>query len=126
MARLDSVTEEPYKTPYYANIIKALDDGNEGLDAELLGKVVLDDFWKGFQAYLDKLSWREVRLCVSWKRCGLMSFADRDEGALFLSLDECASYIRFVNACSSASLHGCVGRVWRLSWSRKKCGAVCC
>jgi hypothetical protein len=26
--------------------------------------LVLDDFWKGFQAYLDKLAWRETRLCV--------------------------------------------------------------
>lgn len=29
-----------------------------------LGRLILDDFWKGFQAYLDKLAWRETRLCV--------------------------------------------------------------
>lgn len=25
---------------------------------------MLEDFWKGFQAFLDKLAWRETRLCV--------------------------------------------------------------
>ena len=29
-----------------------------------LGKQVLEDFWKGFQAFLDKLAWREIRFCV--------------------------------------------------------------
>lgn len=29
-----------------------------------LGKLVLEDFWKGFQGYLDKLAWRDIRLCV--------------------------------------------------------------
>jgi nuclear cap-binding protein subunit 1 len=26
----------------------------------------LEDFWKGFQGYLDQLAWREIRLCVRW------------------------------------------------------------
>lgn len=34
-------------------------------DGPSLGKQILEDFWKGFQAYLDKLMWREMRLCVS-------------------------------------------------------------
>ncbi|KAL5508487.1 CBC1 [Sanghuangporus vaninii] len=58
------VTEEPYKIPYYAALLRGLDDGAEGNTDTMLGKQVLDDFWKGFQGYLDKLAWREVRLCV--------------------------------------------------------------
>ena len=60
------MTEQPYKIPYYANILRALDEGNDGVESELLGKQILDDFWKGFQGYLDKLSWRDVRLCVGY------------------------------------------------------------
>lgn len=60
-----SVTEEPYKIPHYAAVVRALDE-YPGSDTDtLLGKQVLDDFYKGFQGFLDKLAWREVRLCVS-------------------------------------------------------------
>jgi nuclear cap-binding protein subunit 1 len=64
------VTEQPYKIPYYAALLRLLHDTAEGENAEsstssLLGKQVLEDFWKGFQGYLDKLAWREIRLCVS-------------------------------------------------------------
>ncbi|KAI5122169.1 hypothetical protein M0805_007067 [Coniferiporia weirii] len=58
------VTEEPYKIPYYAALLRTLDESPETNADILLGKQVLDDFWKGFQAFLDKLAWREVRLCV--------------------------------------------------------------
>ncbi|KAJ7895998.1 MIF4G like-domain-containing protein [Mycena olivaceomarginata] len=34
------------------------------VDGPSLGKQILEDFWKGFQAYLDKLAWRETRLCI--------------------------------------------------------------
>ncbi|EPQ59678.1 hypothetical protein GLOTRDRAFT_71322 [Gloeophyllum trabeum ATCC 11539] len=64
------VTEEPYKIPYYAHLLRLLHDPPEG-EAEAsssggtsLGKQILEDFWKGFQAFLDKLSWRETRLCI--------------------------------------------------------------
>ncbi|THH11263.1 hypothetical protein EW145_g774 [Phellinidium pouzarii] len=58
------VTEEPFKIPHYAALLRALDETPE-IDADtMFGKQVLDDFWKGFQAFLDKLAWREVRLCV--------------------------------------------------------------
>lgn len=64
------VTEQPYKIPYYATILRLLYDVpavGSGETAELsLGRQVLDDLWKGFQAYLDKLAWRETRLCVSF------------------------------------------------------------
>lgn len=64
------MTEQPYKIPYYAALLRLLHDPTEGENAESstsssLGKQVLEDFWKGFQGYLDKLAWRDVRLCVS-------------------------------------------------------------
>ncbi|TFY82925.1 hypothetical protein EWM64_g1090 [Hericium alpestre] len=67
------VTEQPYKIPYYAALLRilydpppSLDEANGSGDAEQpsLGRQVLDDFWKGFQSYLDKLAWREARLCI--------------------------------------------------------------
>ncbi|EJD00881.1 uncharacterized protein FOMMEDRAFT_157996 [Fomitiporia mediterranea MF3/22] len=58
------VTEEPYKIPHYAALLRALDEGAEGTTDTMLGKQVLDDFWKGFQGFLDKLAWRQIRLCV--------------------------------------------------------------
>lgn len=64
------MTQQPYKIPYYAALLRLLHDTVEGENAESstspsLGKQVLEDFWKGFQGYLDKLAWREIRLCVS-------------------------------------------------------------
>ena len=65
------VTEQPYKIPYYAALLKILHEPPppeiasgfpEGIS---LGRSLLEDFWKGFQGYLDQLAWREVRLCVS-------------------------------------------------------------
>ncbi|KAG1739921.1 MIF4G like-domain-containing protein [Suillus paluster] len=66
---LSVVIEQPYKIPYYAALLRLLHDPTEGENAESstsssLGKQVLEDFWKGFQGYLDKLAWREVRLCI--------------------------------------------------------------
>ncbi|KAG5643263.1 hypothetical protein DXG03_001273 [Asterophora parasitica] len=62
------VTEQPYKIPYYAALILLLHDRPEestsSEEAPPLGRLVLEDFWKGFQAYLDKLAWRETRLCI--------------------------------------------------------------
>ncbi|TFK56212.1 cap binding protein 80-PB [Heliocybe sulcata] len=64
------VTEQPYKIPYYANLLRLLHDPAEGepepstSGSPSLGKQILEDFWKGFQAFLDKLSWRETRLCI--------------------------------------------------------------
>jgi nuclear cap-binding protein subunit 1 len=68
-----SITEQPYKIPFYAALLYYLSmptvDGDAGTSEERtvkapLGRLILDDFWKGFQAYLDKLAWRETRLCV--------------------------------------------------------------
>lgn len=72
-----SVTEQPYKIPYYAALLLILHDPAEVKSEEVktedvtveqgssLGRQVLEDYWKGFQAFLDKLAWRETRLCVS-------------------------------------------------------------
>lgn len=39
--------------------------GDTPMEEEVpLGRLVLEDFWKGFQGYVDKLAWREARLCV--------------------------------------------------------------
>ncbi|KAI0772512.1 cap binding protein 80-PB [Trametes elegans] len=63
------VTEQPYKIPYYAALLRLLHD-RPATDAApgspSLGKQVLEDFWKGFQAFLDKQAWRETRLCVQF------------------------------------------------------------
>lgn len=62
-----AVTEQPFKIPYYAALTRLLHDRpvpGEESSATSLGRQILEDFWKGFQAYLDKLSWRDTRLCV--------------------------------------------------------------
>ncbi|KAJ7477220.1 MIF4G like-domain-containing protein [Mycena galericulata] len=61
-----AVTEQPFKIPYYAALLRRLHDSPEDISSEgpSLGKQILEDFWKGFQAYLDKLAWRETRLCI--------------------------------------------------------------
>lgn len=66
-----SVTEQPYKIPHYAALLRLLHDPEVKEEEDSvpettpLGKQILEDFWKGFQAFLDKLAWREARLCVS-------------------------------------------------------------
>ncbi|KAI0733404.1 MIF4G like-domain-containing protein [Fomitopsis betulina] len=67
------VTEQPFKIPYYATLLRLLHEpvadaedtvSTDGLSA--LGKQVMEDFWKGFQAFLDKLAWREIRFCIQF------------------------------------------------------------
>ncbi|KAJ7179608.1 MIF4G like-domain-containing protein [Mycena filopes] len=65
-----AVTEQPYKIPYYVALLRRLHDpaapaeDEQAVDGPSLGKQILEDLWKGFQAYLDKLAWRETRLCI--------------------------------------------------------------
>ena len=63
------MTEQPFKIPHYAALICLLHDrpapGQEETESASLGRQILEDYWKGFQTYLDKLSWRDIRLCVS-------------------------------------------------------------
>ncbi|KAF8164887.1 MIF4G like-domain-containing protein [Crassisporium funariophilum] len=60
------VTEQPYKIPFYAALLRLLHNPSDlgGGDESPLGRLVLEDFWKGFQSYLDKVAWRETRLCI--------------------------------------------------------------
>ncbi|KAI0334935.1 cap binding protein 80-PB [Cubamyces sp. BRFM 1775] len=61
------VTEQPFKIPYYAALLRLLHDrpvADAAPGSSSFGKQVLEDFWKGFQAFLDKQAWRETRLCV--------------------------------------------------------------
>lgn len=58
------MTEQPYKIPFYATLLRNLYNTPDE-DAPVLGRLILEDFWKGFQGYLDKVAWRETRLCVS-------------------------------------------------------------
>ncbi|TFL05453.1 MIF4G like-domain-containing protein [Pterulicium gracile] len=68
------VTEQPYKIPYYAALlhllhqeVKPKDEGEEEhASFSSLGAAVLDDFWRGFQGFLDKLAWREIRCCIQF------------------------------------------------------------
>jgi hypothetical protein len=74
-----SITEQPYKIPFYAALLFYLsipasedpaagrENGSASAEKPSIGRLILDDFWKGFQAYLDKLAWRETRLCVRVK-----------------------------------------------------------
>ncbi|KAG6889020.1 hypothetical protein C0992_006716 [Termitomyces sp. T32_za158] len=70
VALLSEVTEQPYKIPYYAALVQLLHepptDAEEAGARPSLGRLVLEDFWKGFQTYLDKLEWRETRLCIQF------------------------------------------------------------
>ncbi|CAL1699455.1 unnamed protein product [Somion occarium] len=64
-----AVTEQPFKIPYYAALLRELYDPVEDVDesstaSPTLGRQILDDFWKGFQASLDKLAWRDMRLSI--------------------------------------------------------------
>ncbi|KIJ26031.1 hypothetical protein M422DRAFT_272943 [Sphaerobolus stellatus SS14] len=69
-----SVTEEPFKTPYYAALLVLLhqpipetpveDEQEPAVELTPIGRPVLEDFWKGFQAFLDNQAWRELRLCI--------------------------------------------------------------
>ena len=67
--------------PYYAALLRLLHDrpATEGASTSL-GKQVLEDFWKGFQAFLDKQAWRETRLCV---RIPLAHWVARDWSARY-------------------------------------------
>ncbi|KAG8851988.1 hypothetical protein FRB96_009004 [Tulasnella sp. 330] len=63
------VTELPFKIPFYAYLLSYLDadlaqEPSDGPRTQLTG--VLDDFVKGFQAYVDSLKWRELRLCIQF------------------------------------------------------------
>ncbi|KLO09925.1 hypothetical protein SCHPADRAFT_999939 [Schizopora paradoxa] len=57
-------TEQPYKIPHYVALLRSISQDADGSTENSLGKQVLDDIWKGFQAFLDKLAWREVRLSI--------------------------------------------------------------
>ncbi|TFK28686.1 cap binding protein 80-PB [Coprinopsis marcescibilis] len=61
-----SVTEQPYKIPHYATLLRVLHNKSDAPteDEIPLGRLILEDFWKGFQGYVDKLAWREARLCI--------------------------------------------------------------
>lgn len=62
---LYSVTEQPFKIPYYAALLRLLYDRPASEEAtEPLGRLVLDDFWKAFREFIEKHAWREMRLCV--------------------------------------------------------------
>ncbi|KIK54380.1 hypothetical protein GYMLUDRAFT_232056 [Collybiopsis luxurians FD-317 M1] len=64
------VTEQPYKIPFYAALLRLLhntppkEDTSDATEQVSLGRQILEEFWKGFQAYVDKLMWRETRLCI--------------------------------------------------------------
>lgn len=58
------MSEQPFKIPFYAALLCHLYEPLEGVEGPSLGQQILDDFAKGFRAFLDKLAWREVRLCV--------------------------------------------------------------
>ncbi|KAF6762456.1 cap binding protein 80-PB [Ephemerocybe angulata] len=53
-----SVTEQPFKIPYYATLLRQLHNKTP------IGRLILEDFWRGFQGYVDQTAWREARLCI--------------------------------------------------------------
>ncbi|KAF8583944.1 hypothetical protein K439DRAFT_1411525 [Ramaria rubella] len=66
------VTEQPYKIPFYAALLLLLHQPSESSATEddtlseltPIGKLILEDYWRGFQSFLDKQAWRELRLCI--------------------------------------------------------------
>jgi hypothetical protein len=106
---LSRVTEQPYKIPYYAALLRLLHDPQikaETTESSSLGKQILEDFWKGFQAFLDKLAWREARLCVSIDRLHVcpMSLTPRTDTFLRAS-DNCPSHFARVLDLPPAIIH---------------------
>ncbi|KAG8903476.1 hypothetical protein FRC01_009183, partial [Tulasnella sp. 417] len=66
-------TEQPYKIPLYAALVAFLsaspgEESDEDADtgAQVAVRVVLEDFVKGFQAYVDELKWLQMRLCIQF------------------------------------------------------------
>jgi hypothetical protein len=59
------VTEQPYKIPFYAAVLRHLYEPTGVEETPPVGRMILEEFAKGFRAFLDKLAWRETRLCVS-------------------------------------------------------------
>ena len=101
------MTEQPYKIPFYAALLRLLHNPSELSipDDQPFGRLVLEDFWKGFQSYLDKLSWRDTRLCVSVFRMpndiSPYNFTD----PLLCTFDSGKAYLNGVNARTFAVLH---------------------
>ncbi len=64
-----SVTEQPFKIPYYAALLRLLHDrpASEGASSSL-GRQVLEDLYKEYLAFTYKHAWREIRLCVRTPR----------------------------------------------------------
>ncbi|KAI9063483.1 cap binding protein 80-PB [Trametes sanguinea] len=61
------VTEQPYKIPFYAALLRLLHDRSlpeAPPGSASIGRQVLEDYWKGFQGFVDRQAWRESRLCV--------------------------------------------------------------
>ncbi|KAG8900835.1 hypothetical protein FRB99_005740 [Tulasnella sp. 403] len=63
------ITEQPYKIPFYANLITSLyvecsRDSQSGKGLPISIRAVMEDFVKGFQTYLDGLKWLQLRLCA--------------------------------------------------------------
>jgi hypothetical protein len=59
-----SITQQPFKMPYWATLL-TLVNGPEQADEEIpWSNKVLDGLVKAFQASLDKLKWRDLRLYV--------------------------------------------------------------
>jgi len=61
------VTQQPFKIPYWATLLAlvkpplSLDNPDAPVNWP---HKLLDDFCKQFQGFVDKLQWREMRLCV--------------------------------------------------------------
>ncbi|KAF5337350.1 hypothetical protein D9611_002854 [Ephemerocybe angulata] len=65
-----SVTEQPFKIPYYATLLRQLHNKSDNPTEEEtpIGRLILEDFWRGFQGYVDQTAWREARLCIHFLR----------------------------------------------------------
>lgn len=129
-----SVTEQPQKIPYYAALLKILheppppeiaSDFPEGVS---LGRSLLEDFWKGFQGYLDQLAWREIRLCVS-SFLSVIIIPLNNPGPIdpILRASHHSKYhLTPVYDFVASIVHGRAGRVRRFSGKGQACCLVCC
>jgi hypothetical protein len=127
VATIDSrITEQPYKIPYYAAVLRLLhdpqDDGatTSGLS---LGRQLLEDLWKRFHANVDKRAWRETRFYVGetvkrQKMC-LIPFA-LPLGPSIRTLSYGKNNIFRLHGCPPTIIHGCLRGIWSISWSCQK------
>jgi hypothetical protein len=125
------VTEQPYKIPYYAAVLRLLhepqDDG-VAMAGPSLGRQLLEDLWKRFHVNVDKRAWRETRLYVSENvnRPRYVSYSIRTPiGTSVRALSHGEDHITRLHGCPSTIIYHCLRGVRSIAWSGQKGRDLC-